>query len=493
MTRAPSRSEPRPGAAGLVRPRAPVGAMLAAFRDGWLSPEDSLDEVLGAIADEGAALNAYCLVEGAEALRAQARASAARWREGRPMGPLDGVPVAVKDTIRVKDWPMRSGSLTSAATPVAFDAPAVARLREAGAILIGKTTTSEYGWKTVTDSLVSGITRNPWDPALTPGGSSGGAAAAIAAGQAALALGTDAAGSLRVPAAFCGVVGFKATRGRVPAFPPSAVWTLGHVGPIARCVADVALMLDVITADDPRDWNALPPEPPRHVQDLEALEDLRGLRVAVSPDLGHAQVDPEIARTFAAAVAEIRALGATVTEIRAPLTDARAPFRTWLAAGYHHALGKLPAAQKARLDPGLAAFLAEAGAVTLEDFLGAYDFQIALTREARLFHRDHDLLMTTTTAVPPFAVGREAPQGYDSWRDWSAFTYPFNLTGQPALSMFCGLTASGLPAGLQIVAAPYRDRLVLQVARLLERRAFAPPCLGAQPMGLADNIDQERR
>lgn len=487
MTPAPSRSD-------LVRPRASAAAQTAAFAAGTRSPEDGLNEALAAIAERGAALNAFCLLAEADALRAQARASAARWRAGRPRGPLDGLTVAVKDTIRVRGWPMRSGSLTSGAEPVGFDAPAVARLREAGAILIGKTTTSEFGWKTVTDSPIAGITRNPWDPALTPGGSSGGAAAAIAAGQVALALGTDAAGSLRIPAAFCGVVGFKATRGRVPAFPPSAVWTLGHIGPITRCVDDAALMLEVIAAEDVRDWNALPPVPPGHFHPLPPLDSLAGLRVAVSADLGHARVDPEVARVFAAAVARLEALGARITELPAPLSDARAPFRTYLAAGYRHALGKLPAAEKARLDPGLAEVLAGAEGLGLDDFLAAYDFQIALTREARLLHRDHDLLLTPTAAVPPFAAGIEAPEGYAAWRDWAAFTYPFNLTGQPALSMFCGTTAAGLPVGLQIVGPHYGDRLVLQVARLLEDRAFPPPCLGP---GLTepgqDTTGQERR
>src|SRR3954451_2546129 len=236
-----------------------AAALVTAYRERRLSPVEVAEAALARIAARDGELNAFCLVDGERAL-AEAGASEARWAAGAPAGLLDGVPVAVKDILLTRGWPTLRGSKTvDPAGPWDDDAPAVAALRRHGAVLPGKTTTPEFGWKGVTDSPLTGITRNPWDHSRTAGGSSGGSSAALAAGMVPLALGTDGGGSIRIPSSFCGLPGIKPTYGRVPAWPASPYGTVAHAGPMARTVTDLALLLDVLSAPDPRDWSALPP------------------------------------------------------------------------------------------------------------------------------------------------------------------------------------------------------------------------------------------
>src|SRR3954468_19077825 len=270
-----------------------AAALVSAYRERRLSPVEVAEATLARIAARDGELNAFCLVDGERAL-AQARESEARWAAGAPAGLLDGVPVAVKDILLTRGWPTLRGSKTIApAGPWEDDAPTVTALRCHGAVIPGKTTTPEFGWKGVTDSPLTGVTRNPWDPARTPGGSSGGSAAALAAGMVPLALGTDGGGSIRIPCGFCGLPGIKPTYGRVPAWPASPFGVLAHVGPMARTVRDVALLLDVLTEPDLRDWTALEPEATTYRDGLGG--GVEGLRIAFSPALGHASVDPEVA------------------------------------------------------------------------------------------------------------------------------------------------------------------------------------------------------
>src|SRR6185437_2384632 len=234
-------------------------------------------------------LNAFCVVDADRALRA-ARESEARWMRGTPVGLLDGVPVSIKDLLLTTGWPTLRGSRTVDADQTwNEDAPAVARLREHRAILLGKTTTPEFGWKAVTDSALTGITRNPWSPGKTPGGSSGGAAVAVATGMGALAVGTDGGGSIRIPAGFTGIFGLKPSFGRVPAWPLSLFGTVSHVGPMTRSVEDAALVLDVISKPDVRDWFALPYDERDYRDGLD--DGVDGLRIAFAPTLGGAKVD----------------------------------------------------------------------------------------------------------------------------------------------------------------------------------------------------------
>jgi aspartyl-tRNA(Asn)/glutamyl-tRNA(Gln) amidotransferase subunit A len=459
--------------------------LVAAYRAGALSPVEVAEASLERIAEADPAVNAFCLVDADRAL-ADARASERRWRAGTPAGALDGVPVAIKDIILTRGWPTLRGSRSvDPAGPWEHDAPAVAALRRHGAVLPGKTTTPELGWKGVTDSPLEGITRNPWDLARTAGGSSGGSAAALSAGMVPLALGTDGGGSIRIPCGFCGLAGLKPTYGRVPAWPASPYGAVAHSGPMARTVTDVALLLDVIAEPDARDWAALPPAGESF---LERLEDgVDGLRVAFNPDLGHARVDPEVAGLVADAARALADLGAHVEQVDLGLDDPREAFEVLWSAGAARGVADLGDPPAERLDPGLAELVAAGRSHTALDYLAAVQRRDAVAIHMSEFHQRWDVLVTPTLPLPAFAAGREVPEGWPErrWTSWTPFTYPFNLTQQPAASVPCGFTSESLPVGLQIVGPRYADALVLRVARAYEaahpQPTLAPSTKGARP------------
>lgn len=441
--------------------------LLAAYGRGDLSPVEAAEAGLERIAALDPAVNGYCLVD-PELTLTQARASEARWQAGEPAGRLDGVPVAVKDVFLTAGWPtLRGSAAVDPGGPWEHDAPAVAALLRHGAVLSGKTTTPEIGWKGVTDSPLHGVTRNPWDTARTAGGSSGGSATALALGMSPLALGTDGGGSIRIPCGFCGLVGIKPTHGRVPLWPPSPYGTLAHAGPMARTVADTALLLDVLSEPDPRDATG---PPPRHsvADDLEGS--LAGLRVAYSPALGYADVDPEVEAAVSAAVEVLAEAGAEVEQVNPGFDDPIADFETlWYAGAASATAGQDPSA----LDPGLAEIAEEGRGIELMDYLAAARRRGELGVRMGQFHERWDLLLTPTLPIPAFTAGQEVPDGWPHrrWQTWASFSYPFNLTGQPAASVPCGLTGEGLPVGLQIVGARHADALVLRAARAYERAA----------------------
>jgi aspartyl-tRNA(Asn)/glutamyl-tRNA(Gln) amidotransferase subunit A len=440
--------------------------LLGLYRRLELSPVEATRAVLAQIDSQNPAINAYCLVRGDEALAA-ARASEGRWAAGEPMGLLDGVPVSVKDLLLTRGWPTLRGSrATDASGPWTVDAPAVARLREHGAVLLGKTTTPEWGWKAVTDSPLTGVTRNPWDVSRTPGGSSGGAAAAVACGLGPLALGTDGAGSIRIPASFCGIVGLKPTQGRVPVYPPSAFGTLSHVGPMARTVADAALLLDVIGAPDPRDSLALDRCVPG---ELEAAR-VSGLRVAYSPALGYAQVDPEVAAAVQAAVSALESCGARVTVADPGFASPVATLNVLWYAGAAAIVDDIPAERRNLVDPGLAEVASEGRGYSALDYVRALRERAALGVAMGAFHESYDLLVTPTEPIVAFAAGTEVPAGSADprWPSWTPFTYPFNLSHQPAATVPCGFSAAGLPVGVQVVGARHADSLVLSACAAIE-------------------------
>ena len=428
------------------------------------SPVEVARACLAQIAQHDKAINAMCRIDEAAAL-AQARASERRWMNGSALSALDGVPALVKDLLLVKGWPTLRGSRTVDPNQMwDQDAPSVARLREAGAVFLGLTTTPEFGWKGVTDSPLTGITRNPWDLSKTPGGSSGGSAAALAAGYAPLTLGTDGGGSIRIPAGFSGIFGLKPSFGRVPAWPLSPFGTVAHVGPMTRTVEDAALMLNAISRPDARDWHGLPFDGADYTKRLGKA--VKGLRIAFSPRLGYVDVDPEIAGLVKAAVKTLASLGARVEEVDPGFEDPALCFRTLWWSGTRALLGRLPAEKKKLLDPALAGVVEQAMALSLDDYLDAVKARGLLGSHMRQFMERYDLLVTPTLPIPAFEAGRLAPgdDGTGKWVNWTPFSYPFNLTQQPAASVPCGFTKGGLPAGLHIVGRMFDDQTVLHAA-----------------------------
>ncbi|MFC7328084.1 amidase [Marinactinospora rubrisoli] len=456
----------------------PATELLARYRAGELSPVEATDAVLDRIEQWNPTLNAYCLVRPEEA-RAAARESERRWRAGAPQGPLDGVPAAVKDIHLTRGWPTLRGSRTvDPGQPWPEDSPVVARLREAGAVLVGKTTTPELAWKGVTDSPLTGITRNPWNPATTPGGSSGGSAAAVATGMAPLATGTDGGGSVRIPAAFTGTFALKPTYGLVPHYPASAFGTLAHTGPMTRTVADAALMMDVITRPDPRDWSALAPPAAGFAEALR--RPVRGLRVAYSPTLGYVDVDPEVAELVAAAVGVFEELGAHVERADPGFADCVEDFHVLWFSGAAKATENVPAERRELFDPGLGEVIEEGLGHSAQRYLTAMATRMAMGERMGRFHQRHDLLLTPAVPIVPFEAGREVPSTspHRRWTSWAGFSYPFNMTQQPAASVPCGRTRAGLPVGLQIVGPRHADALVLAAAHAFEE---ARPWSGDRP------------
>ncbi|MBU6484123.1 MAG: amidase [Betaproteobacteria bacterium] len=443
--------------------------LLHLYRTGQASPVEATQAVLERVADLDRTLNAFCLVDPDRALES-ARASQTRWAQNAPSDILDGVPVSIKDLILTRGWPTLRGSRTVDPRQAwDIDAPVTARLREAGAVLIGKTNTPEFGIKATTDSLLTGITRNPWNTRMTAGGSSGGAAAAVAAGMGPLAVGTDGAGSVRIPSSFCGIPGLKPSFGRVPMFPTPPSGTVAHVGPHARSVEDLALLLTVMSRPDARDWTSLPYDPRDYRVGLQ--DGVLGLRIAFSPDLGYVRdVDPEIAALVRKAAEAFAALGAQIDEVAPGFSNPEEiTAKLWFVSSLSLISG-MTQEQVALTDPALR-WQAEQGRK-----VSALELQKLTMRRGELgslmrqFHQRYDLLLTPAVSLPAFEA--KAP---DEWElsierflGWTPFSYPFNLTQQPAIAVPCGLTRSGLPVALQIVGPMHGDALVLRAARAYE-------------------------
>ena len=449
-----------------------VDELITGYKAKAFSPVDVAKQLLARIGKFNGAVNAFCLID-EETTLAQARASEARLMKGEALSPLDGVPVAIKDLLWTKGWPTLRGSRTVDAKQAwNEDAPLVARLREAGAVFIGKTTTPEYGWKGVTDCPLTGVTRNPWNLKMTPGGSSGGSAAALAARLTPLALGTDGGGSIRIPASFSCVVGLKPTYGMVPAYPLSPFGTLAHVGPMSRDVAGALRLLEVISGFDARDPHAV--RQPDGKMMGRFYRGLKGKRVAFSATMGFAKpVDSEVAALVAAAAKLFERLGAMVEEVDPPLFDGgdpKADFKTlwWSGAGY--LFGDAPEEKKAQFDPGFRRMVEEGAAISLKRFQRATMARLSFSSAMRQFMERYDFLLTPSVAVPAFEVEKISPWPDDSfeWLSWTPFSIPFNLTQQPAVSVPCGFTRAGLPVGLQIAGRMFDDVAVLAAARTYE-------------------------
>ncbi|HEV7625386.1 MAG TPA: amidase, partial [Streptomyces sp.] len=349
-------------------------------------------------------------------------------------------------------------------------------------------TTPEFGWKGVTDSPRHGITRNPYDVSRTAGGSSGGGSAAVALGAGPLTLGTDAGGSVRIPAAFCGIFALKPTYGRVPIYPASAFGTLAHVGPMTRDAADAALLMDVISQPDARDWSQLAP-PVGNFRD-SVKGGVRGLRIAYSPDFGgQVEVAPAVAAGVRRAVERLEELGAVVEETDPGFEDPLEAFHSLWFAGAARVTQYFTDEQREAMDPALREISEDGASRGALDYLAGVDVRMALGKKMGVFHETYDLLVTPTTPGTAFGAGLEVPEGsgFRRWTEWTPFTYPFNMTQQPASSVPCGVDADGLPMGVQLVAARHRDDLVLRASHALYEAGAAampaPALRGATPSG----------
>ncbi len=452
-----------------------------AFRRKTLSPVEAATDALDRAEAAQPSINAFALIDRARTL-ASARQSEARWMRGEPLGAFDGVTVTIKDNLAVEGWPSLKGSKVTPKSPMAYDAPVTARCKEAGLVILGTTTMPEFGWIGLSTSPLTGHTRNPWNAKRTAGGSSSGAAACAALGIGRFHLGTDGLGSIRIPAAFCGVAGIKATYGRVPAYPISVMGELAHLGPIARDVREVAALLTILSGPDHRDpmaWNT--PAPDYNV----GIDDgVRRLRVAYSPRLGFVdKIDPAVEKAVASAAAAFEAMGAIVDEVDPPLEDPSPIAWDIWNAGAALALKPFGAAERAAMDPGLVG-CAETGAKTsAADLIDAllYRRTKAVIAMAE-FHRTYDLLISPTMPTGAIPLGADLPPaGFAGvadwgplWTDWCRFTPPFNVTQQPAGTVPCGLDADGLPIGLQIVGWRRQEALVLRAMRAFEsERPFA--------------------
>ena len=451
----------------------------ARYRRRELSPREVVAAALARSERLQPHLNAFVTVTRAQA-EEQARAAEAAYRDGSA-GPLAGIPLSIKDLVATKGIRTTMGSLLMRDWVPGYDAPVAERLLGAGAVLLGKSNTPEFGWKGETSNRVAGTSHNPWRRGLTPGGSSGGGAAAVAAGLGPLAQGSDGAGSIRIPCCFCGVFGLKPSFGLVPQYPASGVELLSHAGPMTRTVSDAALMLAVMAGRDDRDPHSWGPKRD-YLAELQALPPGAGAagRVAWSPDLGGAIVDPEVAALTAAAARRFTELGYEVEEAAPQVDDpwdlinviwGSGMAATGAALGERFGAGF--DAVRHRLDPGLARVIDGAGGVSGAQLAGAFRARHDYYHRLRAFMERYELLLTPTMPLPAFTAGRDRParigdRTLDAGLSWTPFTYPFNITGQPAATVPCGFTAAGLPVGLQIVGRRRADLTVLAAAAAFE-------------------------
>ncbi|WP_069057819.1 amidase [Sinorhizobium sp. RAC02] len=456
---------PLEGAGELCRMDA--AGLAEAYRTRSLSPVEVAKATMDRAEEVNADLNAFTHIDREGALAA-ASASEQRWKDGAPLSEVDGVPTTLKDIVWVEGWSVRYGSTTTPARPQTEDAPSVARLRQAGAVFIAQTTTPEFGWKAITDSALFGVTRNPWNRAKTPGGSSGGAAVAAAVGAGVFHLGTDGGGSIRIPASFTGIVGHKPTFGRVPAHPPSAFGTVAHIGPMARSAADTAAMLKAMSGRDLRDWT-------QGAGKLGALAadapvDLSGKRIGYWSKPASGTLDPEVAGLVDATVAKLSAAGAIVEPVDLPADNLLDLFHHHWFTGAAARLSSIPETDRKAIDPGFLEIARAGAAYTSTELVLAQVRRGEYGAAMDLLLADYDFLVSPATALPAFDAGLEVPaaSAYGRWTEWAGFAFPINLSQQPACVVPCGFTAAGLPVGFQIIGARGDDARVLSAAAHLE-------------------------
>jgi aspartyl-tRNA(Asn)/glutamyl-tRNA(Gln) amidotransferase subunit A len=439
--------------------------LLSAYAAKTLTPLQALQAVTERIARRNPEINAFAVMN-PEALNA-ARESTARWAAGAPRGILDGVPVSVKDLIDVAGLPTRRGSKTTDAAPVAVDAPVTSALRAAGAVIIGKSTTTEFGWKSPGDCPATGITRNPWNTAHTPGGSSSGAAAAAAAFFGPLHVGTDAGGSIRIPAAWSGVVGLKPSFGRVPQWPLGAFGHVAVAGPMTRTVRDAALMLSALAVFDARDPFSLQQNTVDYREWIEG--GVQGMRIGVLREPGFAApVDADGVKALEDARKILEAQGATVEEMEIKLPDISDIFSKIWGAALARLVNNVAPEKRSLLDEGLLGTALRFQNVTGLDMLEA-EAQRVMASNA-MAAQDYDAIICPCVPQAAPLAGEAVGDAVAAlWQNWAPWTFLFNLTRQPAISLPMGVNAAGLPVAVQIAAPMYRDDVLLRVARAVER------------------------
>ncbi|MEP7017448.1 MAG: amidase [Actinomycetota bacterium] len=467
------------------------------FTDAWQSAEDiragrvtSVEVVtqsLALIHDLQPALNAFTIVLDESAL-ASARAADEAVRRGGQLPPLLGVPVSVKDHIWMVGAPATNGSLILRDFVPPEDAVPVARLRAAGAVIVGKTNNPEFCYRGFTDNLLFGLTRNPWDLRRTPGGSSGGAGSSVAAGMTAIALGTDGGGSIRIPSSFCGVVGHKPTFGLVPKEPGFRGWkSLSVDGPLARSVRDAALMLSVIAGPAAEDDMTYPGPPPEsYLKAVARPEAVRGLRVAWSADLGMLPVDPDVRAAFTEAVQVLAGLGCELVEAAPAAGHPTALWNTIALAEGYSSEGPFLDSSTEQMSPGTAEIIEAGQGITAGQYVDALHQRARYTRVWATFFEEFDVLVTPAMQLTAFPVGLQTPGTIEGqpvdpfFDDWCTICLPANLTGMPATVVPAGFGAGGLPVGLQVMGPRWADALTLHVAAAFEAHT---PWSGYRPGG----------
>jgi aspartyl-tRNA(Asn)/glutamyl-tRNA(Gln) amidotransferase subunit A len=447
----------------------PATELARLIRARQISPVELTRAVLERVERLNPIVNAFCTVTADAALGAAREAEQAAMK-GELRGPIHGIPFSIKDLHLTKGVRTMSGSFIFEGRVPDVDPPVVRRLKQAGGVMLGKTTTPEFGWKGLGDSPLTGITRNPWNRGTTTGGSSAGAGAATAAGLGPIHQGSDGAGSIRIPSGFCGIYGLKPSFGRVPMWPVTNNDYASHMGPMARTVADAALMLSVMAGPDEWDRTSLETAPDDYVGKLTA--GIKGLKVAFSPDLGGFPVDAEVASVVKQAARAFEDLGCVVDEVKPGFADSHDLIRClWSAHEAGNYAQYLPQ-WRDRMDPGLVACIEDGLRYSMVDYVEARGQKLAYWDTVRPLFEKFDLLLTPTLSVAAFPVGRLNPEHWRQhawdWIGWASFSYPFNFTGQPAASAPAGFTSDGLPVGLQIVGRRFADLTVLQASAAFE-------------------------
>lgn len=448
----------------------PATELAELIRTKKISPVEYVRALLDRITALEPKVNAFAYLAADQAMDAARRAEATLMSGGR-IGRLHGVPATIKDLAITKDMPTQSGSKIFANHQPTEDTPVVTRLQEEGAIILGKTTTSEFGWTGVSRSPLTGITSNPWRLGYNAGASSAGAGAAAAAGYGPLHQGSDGAGSIRMPSHFCGIFGLKPSFGRVPYYPVGVGDLTSHIGPMTRTVADSALMLEVMAGPHFLDYTTLEAGPANYLTRL--LEGIKGKKIAYSPDLGVARVDPAVAQVVKKAVACFTELGAVVEEVPTPwANDGPELIRFFWSAHMTRLARHLPK-WESEMDPGLVACIKASGNVSIAQYQEMRERKMTYVADIHRWFQDWDFLLTPSVSVAAFPAEKLMPEHWPQhawdWVMWAEFSYPFNMSWNPAASVPCGFTPDGLPVGLQIVGKRFDDLGVFQAAAAFEQ------------------------